>query len=75
MKTEYQMEYLAKLAQAFPQAQNIEPYLNNTELNMGQLLTMIRAKYLIDANGYNSVKGKPFTSNELLTAIKKYLKD
>ena len=45
------------------------------ELNMGQLLAIIRAKYLVDADGYNSIKGKPFTSNEILLEIKKYLKD
>ena len=45
------------------------------ELNMGQLLTIIRAKYLVDADGYNNIKGKPFTSNEIFVAIKKHLKD
>ena len=45
------------------------------ELNMGQLLTIIRAKYLVDADGYNNIKGKPFTSNEILIQIKKHLKD
>ena len=45
------------------------------ELNMGQLLTIIRAKYLVDAEGYNRIKGKPFTSNEILIQIKKKLKD
>ena len=45
------------------------------ELNMGQLLTIIRAKYLVDANGYNSIKGKPFTSSEIFIEIKKHIKD
>ena len=45
------------------------------ELNMGQLLSIIRAKFLIDAKGYNSIKGKPFSSNKLLQEIKKYIED
>ena len=30
------------------------------ELNLGQLLMLIRARYLIDAEGYHRVRGKPF---------------
>ena len=45
------------------------------ELNMGQLLSVIRSKYLVDAKGYNSIKGKPFSSNEILEVIKTHLKD
>ena len=45
------------------------------ELNMGQLLSVIRSKYLVDAKGYNSIKGKPFSSNEILKVIKTHLKD
>jgi 2-oxoglutarate ferredoxin oxidoreductase subunit alpha len=41
------------------------------ELNTGQLRMLIRAKYLIDAVGYNKVKGKPFSVSELVTAIEK----
>lgn len=39
------------------------------ELNMGQLLTLIRSKYLVDARGLNKIKGKPFLVSEVLTAI------
>lgn len=39
------------------------------ELNMGQLRTLIRAEFLIDAIGFNKVKGKPFTVAELMTQI------
>ena len=45
------------------------------ELNMGQLLSIIRSKYLVDAKGYNQIKGKPFTSSEILKEIKNTLKD
>jgi len=39
------------------------------ELNMGQLLGLIRARYLKDAIGYNKVQGKPFTVAELVKKI------
>jgi 2-oxoglutarate ferredoxin oxidoreductase subunit alpha len=35
------------------------------ELNLGQLLMLIRARYLVDAQGYNRVRGKPFRISEL----------
>ncbi|MCC7430744.1 2-oxoacid:acceptor oxidoreductase subunit alpha [bacterium] len=35
------------------------------ELNNGQLIKVIRDKYLVDAKGFNKVKGLPFTSGEL----------
>ena len=35
------------------------------ELNMGQLLWMLRAKYLVDAVGLNKIQGRPFKQNEL----------
>ncbi len=45
------------------------------ELNMGQLLTIIRAKYLVDAKGFNNIKGKPFSSSEVLREIKSYIEE
>jgi 2-oxoglutarate ferredoxin oxidoreductase subunit alpha len=39
------------------------------ELNMGQLSLLIRARYLIDTESLNKVKGKPFTVSELVTEI------
>jgi 2-oxoglutarate ferredoxin oxidoreductase subunit alpha len=35
------------------------------EVNLGQLSLLIRARYLIDAIGYNRVRGKPFRIAEL----------
>ncbi len=35
------------------------------ELNLGQLLMLIRARYLVDAIGYNKVRGKPFRIAEI----------
>lgn len=39
------------------------------ELNTGQLRLMIRNEFLIDAKGFNKIKGKPFAVSELVEAI------
>ena len=39
------------------------------ELNSGQLRMMIRNEFLIDAKGFNKIKGKPFAVSELVEAI------
>jgi 2-oxoglutarate ferredoxin oxidoreductase subunit alpha len=39
------------------------------EMNLGQLLKLIRAEFLVDAAGYNRVRGRPFRSSELADAI------
>jgi 2-oxoglutarate ferredoxin oxidoreductase subunit alpha len=39
------------------------------EINNGQLIKLIRDKYLIDAIGYNKIKGTPITKNELKDEI------
>ena len=36
------------------------------EVNLGQLLMLIRAQFLIDAEGYDRVRGKPFTIAEIV---------
>ncbi len=40
------------------------------ELNTGQLRLLIKSKYLIDAIGFNKIKGKPFKVSELVAKIK-----
>ena len=45
------------------------------ELNMGQLSTIIRSKFLIDAIGLNKVAGKPFTKTEIYKKIKQTIKE
>ncbi|MBI1371685.1 MAG: 2-oxoacid:acceptor oxidoreductase subunit alpha [Phycisphaera sp.] len=39
------------------------------ELNTGQLRTIIRGKYLVDARGLNKVQGKPFLIEEIEQAV------
>lgn len=43
------------------------------EINNGQLIKIIRDQFLIDAVGYNKIKGVPITRTELVTAIKELL--
>jgi len=42
------------------------------EINNGQLIKIIRDKYLVDAKGYNKIMGVPITKAELLEAILEY---
>jgi len=39
------------------------------EMNLGQLLQLVRAEFLVDAVGYNQVRGTPFKAAELADAI------
>ncbi len=43
------------------------------EMNLGQLCTMIRAKYLVDAVAFSKVKGRPFQIREIVTKVEEYL--
>jgi 2-oxoglutarate/2-oxoacid ferredoxin oxidoreductase subunit alpha len=43
------------------------------EMNLGQLLKLVRAEFLVDAVGYNRVRGLPFRSDELAKAIEAML--
>jgi 2-oxoglutarate ferredoxin oxidoreductase subunit alpha len=43
------------------------------EMNLGQLALLVRARYLVDAVGYNKVRGLPFTSTELAEVIEEML--
>ena len=43
------------------------------ELNMGQLLWVLRAKYLVNAIGLNKIQGRPFKQSELDQKIEEVL--
>jgi 2-oxoglutarate ferredoxin oxidoreductase subunit alpha len=45
------------------------------EMNMGQLLKMVRADYLIPAIGINKIQGRPFKVAELVTRIARALEE
>jgi|CXWL01.1.fsa_nt_gi 2-oxoglutarate ferredoxin oxidoreductase subunit alpha len=44
------------------------------ELNMGQLLKVLRAKYLVPATGLNKIKGQPFKVAEIEAGVDALLK-
>lgn len=69
----------AHLRWLHPFPRNLEKILRSykkvlvPELNMGQLRTFIRAKYLVDAQGLNKVQGRPFAVQEVVNAIRQQL--
>jgi 2-oxoglutarate ferredoxin oxidoreductase subunit alpha len=44
------------------------------EMNMGQLVMVLRAKYLVDAIGFNKIQGQPFKVAEVEAKIEELLK-
>ncbi len=38
-------------------------------MNKGQLRQLLRAEYLVDAQGLNKVQGLPFTAQEIRNAV------
>jgi len=42
-------------------------------MNMGQLVMLLRAKFLVDAQGYNKIQGKPFKQSEIEEKIEEML--
>lgn len=45
------------------------------EMNMGQLLKLVRTEYLIDAIGLNKIQGRPFKVSEVATRIARLLEE
>lgn len=45
------------------------------EINNGQLIKIIRDKYLVDAKGYNKIMGIPITKGELVEEVKKLIEE
>jgi 2-oxoglutarate ferredoxin oxidoreductase subunit alpha len=42
-------------------------------MNLGQLRKLVRAEFLVDAAGYNRVRGVPFRASEVADAIEAML--
>jgi len=45
------------------------------EVNLGQLSMLVRARFLVDAIGYNKVRGKPFRISEIEAEAQRILSD
>ena len=65
---------------------HLNPWPNNTgevvrsyrkvlipEMNTGQLLKLVRAEFLVEAEGFNKVQGQPIFAEELADAVKERL--
>jgi 2-oxoglutarate ferredoxin oxidoreductase subunit alpha len=39
------------------------------EMNLGQLVTMLRSTFLVDAKGLNKIQGRPFSAGEIAATI------
>jgi 2-oxoglutarate/2-oxoacid ferredoxin oxidoreductase subunit alpha len=67
------------LRHIWPLAKNLGELLSGfdnvlvPEMNTGQLVTLLRSEYLIDAKGLNKVSGQPFKIQELEDAIRAQL--
>jgi 2-oxoglutarate/2-oxoacid ferredoxin oxidoreductase subunit alpha len=63
----------------YPFPRNLEALLRSykkvlvPELNLGQLRMLLQAKYLVEIQGLNKVKGRPFDVAEIVEAIKETL--
>ncbi len=71
----------AHLRHLNPMPRNLEALLRSydrvviPEMNLGQLASVIRSKFLIDVISYNQVRGLPFTSTELETMLEGVVAD
>jgi 2-oxoglutarate ferredoxin oxidoreductase subunit alpha len=45
------------------------------EMNLGQLATLLRARYLVDARSFTQVRGLPFKAEQLADALKEAIDD
>jgi 2-oxoglutarate ferredoxin oxidoreductase subunit alpha len=66
------LRYLNPLPDLAPILKNFRQILI-PEMNLGQLLMLVRAKYLVDAKGLNKVRGQPFTISEITNAVRAML--
>jgi len=63
-----------------PLPKSLANYIHNfkyvlvPEINLGQLIKIIRSEYLVDAKGYNIVRGLPLRTRQLKTTIEEILK-
>ena len=65
----------------WPLPKNLETLLNNfktiivAEMNTGQLATILRSQYLVNAQGLNKISGQPFKVSEVEEAIRNCLEN
>ncbi len=63
-----------------PLPKNLGEYIKNfkkilvPEVNLGQLIKIIRSEYLVDAEGFNKVRGLPLRTDDIIEEIEAQLK-
>jgi 2-oxoglutarate ferredoxin oxidoreductase subunit alpha len=70
-----QVRYLNPLPERMGELLKRFKHVLVAELNMGQLATVLRAKYLVDARSYTKVKGQPFTVTEIVAAAREAVRE
>ncbi len=63
------LRYLNPLPKDLPEVLKRFKKVLVPEINAGQLLQVLRAHFLVDARGFNRVRGQPLQSQELLGTI------
>lgn len=64
-----QVRYLSPLPKNLGQLLSQFDAVLVPEMNTGQLVQLLRAEYLIDADGFNKIAGQPFRIGEILAGI------
>ena len=67
------LRYLLPLPKNLAELLNNYKYIVVPELNRGQLVKLLREKYLIDAKSLSKIQGQPLTKNEIETYIEQLL--
>jgi len=67
------LRYLNPLPRNLGEVLKRYPKVLVPEMNMGQLVQVLRAKYLVDAESYNKIQGKPFMQAEIEAKIEEVL--
>lgn len=63
-----------------PMPKNLGNFIKNfkyvlvPEINLGQLIKLLRSEYLVDAKGYNVVRGLPLRTRDLKNHMYEILK-
>ena len=63
-----------------PLPKNLGEYIKNfkkilvPEVNLGQLIKIIRSEYLVDAKGFNKIRGLPLSTDDIIEEIEAQLK-
>jgi 2-oxoglutarate ferredoxin oxidoreductase subunit alpha len=64
-----QIRYLNPLPEQLGEMMKRFKHILSPEMNLGQLRMLLRAKFLVDVQGLNKVRGQPFTISEITRGV------